>query len=110
MRLSGLCGVPLSDDGCVLLGTSGPMSLAYIDMQPSAAQISQRLDTVRASCQNLVQLWHVRKMKLEQCFQLRLFESDIEKVWSPFLYSVLLFLYCFCIVFNAIILYFCLFL
>jgi len=63
-----------------VLGTALPMSLAYIDMQPAAPHISQRLDTIRAACQNLFQLWQVRKMKLEQCFQLRLFESDIEKV------------------------------
>jgi hypothetical protein len=25
-------------------------------------------------------MWHVRKLKLDQCFQLRLFEQDAEKV------------------------------
>lgn len=56
------------------------MSLTNTDMQAAVPFITQRLDSLRAACQNLLQLWQVRKMKLEQCFQLRLFESDIEKV------------------------------
>lgn len=56
------------------------ISPAYVDIEPSASHISQRLDVVRSTCQNLYQIWQVRKMKLEQCFQLRLFESDIEKM------------------------------
>jgi hypothetical protein len=67
------------------LDNTGSVASAYVDMQPTAPQISQRLDFIRAACENLVQLWQVRKMKLEQCFQLRLFESDIEKVrWLLF--------------------------
>jgi len=56
------------------------MSLANTDMQSTVPQISQKLDALRTMCQNLSHLWQVKKMKLEQCFQLRLFESDIEKV------------------------------
>jgi len=56
------------------------MSLANTDMQATVPQISQKLDALRTMCQNLTHLWQVKKMKLEQCFQLRLFESDIEKV------------------------------
>lgn len=56
------------------------MSLANTDMQSTVPQISQKLDALRTMCQNLTHLWQVKKMKLEQCFQLRLFESDIEKV------------------------------
>ena len=50
------------------------------DLQMSAPQISQLLDNLHATRTHLNQLWHVRKLKLEQCFQLRLFESDAEKV------------------------------
>ena len=50
------------------------------DFQKAAPQISQLLEMLRSSRQQLMQLWHARKSKLEQCFQLRIFEADVEKV------------------------------
>uniref|UniRef100_A0A1Y1LT27 Uncharacterized protein n=2 Tax=Photinus pyralis TaxID=7054 RepID=A0A1Y1LT27_PHOPY len=46
------------------------------------ALVLQNLDGVRASQQHLLQLWHHKKLKLDQCFQLRLFEQDCEKMFD----------------------------
>ncbi len=50
------------------------------DFQTAAPQISALLDNLHASRQHLNQLWSMKKLQLEQCFQLRLFEQDVEKV------------------------------
>lgn len=42
--------------------------------------VLQNLEAVHTSQQHLLQLWHQKKLKLDQCFQLRLFEQDCEKV------------------------------
>lgn len=46
----------------------------------SCFQVATLLDKLHSTRQNLHQMWHVRKLKLDQCFQLRLFEQDAEKV------------------------------
>jgi hypothetical protein len=56
--------------------------VANPDLQASVPQILQNLEAIRTSQQHLLQLWHHKKLKLDQCFQLRLFEQDCEKVWS----------------------------
>jgi hypothetical protein len=50
------------------------------DMQSSIPQIMQLLDQVHSGQQLLLQLWQMKKAKLDQCLQLRLFEQDCEKV------------------------------
>jgi len=50
------------------------------DVQVAVKQILQNLKVVRSSKEQLVQLWNEKKLKLDQCFQLRLFEQDCEKV------------------------------
>ena len=50
------------------------------DFQSAVPQISQLLDNLQSTKQHLNQLWSVKKMRLEQCFQLRIFEEDVEKV------------------------------
>lgn len=42
--------------------------------------VLHNLEAVHASQKHLLQLWHHKKLKLDQCFQLRLFEQDCEKV------------------------------
>lgn len=42
--------------------------------------VLQNLEAIHSSQQHLLQLWHHKKLKLDQCFQLRLFEQDCEKV------------------------------
>ena len=50
------------------------------DLQASIPQIMQLLDQVHSGQQQLLQLWQMKKTKLDQCLQLRLFEQDCEKV------------------------------
>ena len=50
------------------------------DMQASIPMIMQLLDQVHSGQTNLLQLWQLKKVKLDQCLQLRLFEQDCEKV------------------------------
>lgn len=58
------------------------------DFQSLVPKITSLLDKLHSTRQHLHQMWHVRKLKLDQCFQLRLFEQDAEKVGSNlFLFS-----------------------
>lgn len=50
------------------------------DTQGLVPRISALLEQLHSTRQNLHQAWHVRKLQLDQCFQLRLFEQDAEKV------------------------------
>ena len=49
-------------------------------MQSCIPQIMQLLDQVHSGQQQLLQLWQIKKAKLDQCLQLRLFEQECEKV------------------------------
>ena len=49
-------------------------------MQASIPLIMQLLDQVHSGQQQLLQLWQIKKVKLDQCLQLRLFEQDCDKV------------------------------
>ncbi|XP_071053767.1 triple functional domain protein isoform X4 [Onthophagus taurus] len=44
--------------------------------------VIQNLEAVHSSQKHLLQLWHHKKLKLDQCFQLRLFEQDCEKMFD----------------------------
>ncbi|XP_045464356.1 kalirin isoform X2 [Harmonia axyridis] len=56
------------------------------NLSPDVADVKnlvlQNLDSVHSSQQHLLQLWHHKKLKLDQCFQLRLFEQDCEKMFD----------------------------
>lgn len=52
----------------------------HVDVHNLVAKVTGLLDKLHGMRQNLQQLWHMRKLKLDQCFQLRLFEQDAEKV------------------------------
>lgn len=52
----------------------------HADTHNLVAKVTGLLDKLHGTRQNLQQLWHMRKLKLDQCFQLRLFEQDAEKV------------------------------
>ena len=52
------------------------------DMQSCIPQIMQLLDQVHPGQQQLLQLWQVKKAKLDQCLQLRLFEQECEKMFD----------------------------
>ena len=50
------------------------------DLQASIPLIMQLLDQLHSGQQQLLQLWQLKKNKLDQCLQLRMFEQDCEKV------------------------------
>ncbi|XP_030878116.1 triple functional domain protein-like [Leptonychotes weddellii] len=52
------------------------------DLQGLLPKVSAMLDRLHSTRQHLHQMWHVRKLKLDQCFQLRLFEQDAEKMFD----------------------------
>ncbi len=52
------------------------------DIQGLAPKVQALLDKLHTTRQHLHQSWHMRKVKLDQCFQLRLFQQDAEKVWT----------------------------
>lgn len=55
-------------------------SAASGDFYSAVPQILQNLDSIRTSHKQVLQAWSHKKMKLDQCFQLRLFEQDCDKV------------------------------
>ncbi|KAG8442620.1 hypothetical protein GDO86_011416 [Hymenochirus boettgeri] len=52
------------------------------DLQNLLPKVSTMLDRLHSTRQHLHQMWHIRKVKLDQCFQLRLFEQDAEKMFD----------------------------
>ncbi|XP_053323318.1 triple functional domain protein isoform X2 [Spea bombifrons] len=52
------------------------------DLQNLLPKVSTMLDRLHSTRQHLHQMWHLRKVKLDQCFQLRLFEQDAEKMFD----------------------------
>uniref|UniRef100_H3CV36 Trio Rho guanine nucleotide exchange factor a n=1 Tax=Tetraodon nigroviridis TaxID=99883 RepID=H3CV36_TETNG len=62
------------------------------DTQGLVPRISQLLDKLHSTRQHLHQAWHVRKLQLDQCFQLRLFEQDAEKMFDWIMHNKGLFL------------------
>ncbi|KAL6457019.1 hypothetical protein MHYP_G00339820 [Metynnis hypsauchen] len=62
------------------------------DTQGLLPRISALLEQLHSTRQNLHQAWHVRKLQLDQCFQLRLFEQDAEKMFDWIMHNKGLFL------------------
>uniref|UniRef100_A0A665TWE8 Trio Rho guanine nucleotide exchange factor a n=1 Tax=Echeneis naucrates TaxID=173247 RepID=A0A665TWE8_ECHNA len=58
----------------------------------SSSSGSGLLDKLHSTRQHLHQAWHVRKLQLDQCFQLRLFEQDAEKMFDWIMHNKGLFL------------------
>ncbi|XP_054596375.2 triple functional domain protein isoform X2 [Nothobranchius furzeri] len=64
----------------------------HADAHNLVAKVTALLDKLHGTRQNLQQLWHMRKLKLDQCFQLRLFEQDAEKMFDWIMHNKGLFL------------------
>ncbi|KAF5899803.1 triple functional domain protein-like isoform X3, partial [Clarias magur] len=62
------------------------------DVQGLTPRVSALLEELRSARQHLHQAWHGRKLKLDQCFQLRLFEQDAEKMFDWIVHNKGLFL------------------
>ncbi|XP_053386213.1 kalirin-like isoform X3 [Mercenaria mercenaria] len=52
------------------------------DFQSAVPQISQLLENLHSTKQHLNQLWTVKRSRLEQCLQLKIFEDDVEKMFN----------------------------
>lgn len=52
------------------------------DISDTINQVLQHLESSRNAQQQLLLLWQQKKTKLDQCFQLRLFEQDCEKMFE----------------------------
>lgn len=57
------------------------------DMAAIFQQVIQQLDLVHKGQQHLLTVWNHKKTKLDQCFQLRLFEQDCEKMFDWILHN-----------------------
>ncbi|XP_057691051.1 triple functional domain protein isoform X1 [Corythoichthys intestinalis] len=64
----------------------------HADAHNLGTKVTNLLDKLHGTRQNLQQLWHMRKLKLDQCFQLRLFEQDAEKMFDWIMHNKGLFL------------------
>uniref|UniRef100_A0A8C1M5T1 non-specific serine/threonine protein kinase n=1 Tax=Cyprinus carpio TaxID=7962 RepID=A0A8C1M5T1_CYPCA len=62
------------------------------DIQGLAPKVQALLDKLHATRQHIHQSWHMRKVKLDQCFQLRLFQQDAEKMFDWIVHNKGLFL------------------
>ena len=76
---SGECGNSY-DSGYSGRDSSASNMTCNPDMQSCIPQIMQLLDQVHSGQQQILQLWQIKKAKLDQCLQLRLFEQECEKV------------------------------
>ncbi|KAM4724715.1 triple functional domain protein isoform 9-T9 [Anableps anableps] len=72
--------------------SGGGGSVCNADTQGLVPRITQLLDKLHSTRQHLHQAWHVRKLQLDQCFQLRLFEQDAEKMFDWIMHNKGLFL------------------
>lgn len=79
--LQDICGSPDTGQGNDKGGEGGnsPVALGP-DLLDIKKIVLRNLDSVHNTQQQLLQSWHHKKVKLDQCFQLRLFEQDCEKV------------------------------
>ena len=55
-------------------------SLTEEDVKKGELQISELVEGLHSKRQKLRELWNLRKLKLDQCFQYRVFQQDAEKV------------------------------
>lgn len=55
-------------------------SLTVEDVQKAELQINELVEGLHSKRQKLRELWNLRKLKLDQCFQYRVFQQDAEKV------------------------------
>ncbi|XP_029590890.1 triple functional domain protein isoform X5 [Salmo trutta] len=61
---------------------SNASGVCNADTQGLVPRVATLLDKLHSTRQHLHQAWHIRKLQLDQCFQLRLFEQDAEKMFD----------------------------
>ncbi|VDO95895.1 unnamed protein product [Soboliphyme baturini] len=62
-------------------GSGGRDSQCNPDFTCAGPHVSALLNNLRTTRENLYSLWQKRKVRLDQCFQLKLFEQDAEKMF-----------------------------
>uniref|UniRef100_H2XVV8 DH domain-containing protein n=1 Tax=Ciona intestinalis TaxID=7719 RepID=H2XVV8_CIOIN len=63
-------------------GSSNGVVSGNSDFQSTIPRIHSLLEKLRATRNRLQNIWHMRKTKLEQCYQLRLFQHDANKMFD----------------------------
>jgi hypothetical protein len=64
-------------------GYSGSESEKFnCDYFNEASKIKEPMEQMRIAKQKVQNLWQQKKLKLEQCLQLRVFEQDCSQVWE----------------------------
>lgn len=61
------------------------------DVKKAELQIHELVEELHSKRQKLRELWNLRKLKLDQCFQYRVFQQDAEKVRKNYLEFLTLF-------------------
>ncbi|XP_059472379.1 kalirin isoform X2 [Neocloeon triangulifer] len=79
-RLSGEGGPSGYDSGYSGRDSEASSGTTNPDLQASVPEILQHLEAGRTAQQQLLSLWAHKKARLDQCFQLRLFEQDCDKM------------------------------
>nr|XP_006819273.1 PREDICTED: kalirin-like [Saccoglossus kowalevskii] len=80
-----LCGVNLEEcttDSGYSGSSSGSTASANSDFQNVVPKISNLLENLHVTREELQKMWYSRKFKLDQCFQMRVFEQDCEKMFD----------------------------
>lgn len=70
------------DSGYSGRSSSSSSVVSNPDMQASIPTIMGMVEQIHGAKDKLLQLWHGKKVQLDQCFQLRHFEQDCKKVRS----------------------------
>ena len=68
--------LPLTVSGCL----PSVYVVGNMDFQSAAQPLQSILETLHEARQYLMHLWQLRKTKLEQYMQLRMYEGEVEKV------------------------------
>ncbi|CAB3382818.1 Hypothetical predicted protein [Cloeon dipterum] len=79
-RLSGEGGPSGYDSGYSGRDSEASSGTTNPDLQACVPDILQHLEAGRTAQQQLLSLWAHKKARLDQCFQLRLFEQDCDKM------------------------------
>ncbi len=66
----------------------------HYDYFNEAVRIKEPIEHLRVAKQKLQNVWQQKKIKLEQCLQLRLFEQDLSKVWCIWVFFGKTFIFC----------------
>ncbi|XP_077997417.1 kalirin-like [Glandiceps talaboti] len=71
-----------TDSGYSGSSSSSSMTSANADFHGALPRISNLLKNLHSKREYLQEMWHARKLKLDQCFQMRVFEQDCEKMFD----------------------------